>query len=87
MADKSVVWRLGTIETEISRIGGKSGRSWIAPWDIAFAAGLTVACLLSYAATTLLCRRLERENRPEWRKANHTTLESRPSTTADVDDI
>ena len=44
-------------------MGGKSRRGRITPWDIAFAAGLTVACLLSCAAITLLIgQRVSRAN-------------------------
>ena len=49
-----MVWRLGRLEAEIGRRGGKSGRYRITPWDATFAGGLAVACLLSYEAVTLL---------------------------------
>lgn len=54
MADKRATWDLGTLEAEVSRIGRKSSRSRVKSWDVAFAAGLTVACLLSYEVITLL---------------------------------
>ena len=54
MADKRAIWGLGTLEAEVSRIGSKFSRSRVKSWDVAFAAGLTVACLLSYEVITLL---------------------------------
>lgn len=63
MADKQAMWRLGRLETEIGRIGDRSGGNRITPWDGAFAAGLTVACLLSYEIITVLMAHLvNREN-------------------------
>ena len=54
MADKRAIWGLGILEAEVSRIGRKFSRSRVKSWDVAFAAGLTVACLLSYEVITLL---------------------------------
>ena len=63
MADKQAMWRLGRLETEIGRIGDRSGSKQITPWDGVFAAGLTVACLLSYEIITVLMAHLvNREN-------------------------
>ena len=54
MASNSAMWRLSTLEAEISRSDGNVSRKRITPWDAAFAVGLTAACLLSYEAITIL---------------------------------
>ena len=45
---------LGALEARIARIGETANQRRITPWDAAFAAGLTVACLSSFEVITLL---------------------------------
>ncbi len=63
MADRRPIWRLGRLETEIRRIDEKADRRRITSWDVAFATGLAIACLLSYEAiTALMTSRVNRAN-------------------------
>ena len=54
MAGRWEGWRLGALETEVSRRDKSAGRSRVTSWDAAFAAGVAAACLLSYEVITIL---------------------------------